>query len=487
MSRIDNQRLPDDVFQKERQQVLAMWPTGKDVDLDEAIGYHKSLPREKNFVWRLLDERAKGNIPLACDMGYTTIEQQIELHSYIEREGKPDFLGNHVDSLTRNLRFEDAKRQLDKSLATGQNLLNGFPVVVHGVAGNRKVTEATDLPVRLRFVTPTARLTTEIALAGGNTYTEGHPMLCFMNYTRDERPETVIREFQYMARLIGEYEARGVPILTHVIGGNHLQSMTPPSLQLALSIVNLLMLPAQGVKTPYIGMGSSGNLAQDIAYALACRTLGREYLDRLGYHDVHLLTGGAEIAGRYPLDHAQSFAEVLWSPLVSVLGNVDLCHIKSLDEADTIPTKENIAISMRGARMILDMLKAQKLDMSTQADVVRESEIMVREARCIIDKTLELGDGDPVVGAIKAVELGVLDHPTSNNKLIQGLVMGVRDTRGAVRYLDCGKLPFTPEIKAFNRDKLAEREASLGKPVDHDVVIADFLAISNGSLLPHIA
>ena len=78
-------------------------------------------------------------------------------------------------------------------------------------------------------------------------------MLCFMNYTgRDERPETVIREFQYISRLIGDYEERGVPILVHVVGGSILSSMTPPSLQLALAIIDLLMLPEQGVRHPYI-------------------------------------------------------------------------------------------------------------------------------------------------------------------------------------------------------------------------------------------
>jgi methylaspartate mutase epsilon subunit len=480
---VKNQRLTDEEFSKEREEVLAMWPTGKDVDLDEAVAYHKKMPRSKNFVYKLADAREKGEMLLVSDMGYTTIKQEIELLQYIQDEGHPDFLGHHVDSLTRNLRFADAEREVRKAEETGENLLNGFPIVIHGVAGNRQVTEAVDLPVRLRFVSPTGRLTTEIALAGGNTSAEGHPLLCYMNYTRNERPETVMREFQYISRLIGAYEERGVPILVHVVGGSHLSSMTPPSLQLALSIVNLLMLPEQGVKHPYITMIGAGNLAQDVAYALAAPKLGYEYLRRLGYNDVELLTGGAEIPGRYPLDHAQSFAEVLWSPIVSVLANVDLCHIKTIDEADTIPTKENNAFSLRGARMMLNMLKDQKFDVRDNKDVVAEGEILEKEVRLIVDKVLELGDGDPVYGAVKAIELGVLDHPMSNNKYVHTKVMGVRDARGAVRYLECGNLPFSKDIIAFHKEKMAEREKILGKPVDFDTVIGDFLSISMGSLL----
>ncbi|HEX2966091.1 MAG TPA: methylaspartate mutase subunit E [Syntrophorhabdaceae bacterium] len=484
---VSNRRLTDEEFFNERKEVLAMWPTGKDVDLEEAIAYHKSMPRNKNFVYKLLDARQRGEIPLVSDMGYTTIELETELLQYIQKHGQPDFLGHHVDSLTRNLRFAEAEKQVRKAEATGENLLNGFPVVIHGVSGNRKLTESVDLPVRLRFVSPTGRLTTEIALAGGNTSAEGQQMLCFMNYTgRDERPETVIREFQYISRLIGYYEEHGVPILVHVVGGNHLSNMTPPSLQLALSIIDLLMLPEQGVVHPYVGMASAGNLAQDVAYAIACRTLGNEYLKKLGYDNVLLMTGGAEIPGRYPLDHAQSFTEVIWSPLVSTLADVDLCHIKTLDEADTIPTKENNATSLRGARMMLNLLKDQKLDIRDNKDVIAETKMIEMETRAILDKVLELGDGDPVTGTIKALEFGVLDHPMSNNKHVQARVMGVRDTKGAVRYLECGNLPFPKEVVEFHRDKLAERERKIGKAVDFDIVIADFLAISTGSLLPDL-
>ena len=37
---IKNKRIPDDEFARLRQEVLAQWPTGKDVDLQEAVDYH---------------------------------------------------------------------------------------------------------------------------------------------------------------------------------------------------------------------------------------------------------------------------------------------------------------------------------------------------------------------------------------------------------------------------------------------------------------
>lgn len=38
-----------DTFLSERQKVLSMWPTGKEVDLDEAIEYQRNLSESRNF------------------------------------------------------------------------------------------------------------------------------------------------------------------------------------------------------------------------------------------------------------------------------------------------------------------------------------------------------------------------------------------------------------------------------------------------------
>ena len=47
--KVANKKWDKDVFMRERQKVLAMWPTGKDVDLDEAIAYQQGLSEKRNF------------------------------------------------------------------------------------------------------------------------------------------------------------------------------------------------------------------------------------------------------------------------------------------------------------------------------------------------------------------------------------------------------------------------------------------------------
>ena len=57
---IQNKRIPEGEFMAMRQEVLTQWPTGKDVNLEEAVAYHKSMPASRNFSQKLLDAKRDG-------------------------------------------------------------------------------------------------------------------------------------------------------------------------------------------------------------------------------------------------------------------------------------------------------------------------------------------------------------------------------------------------------------------------------------------
>ena len=46
-----------DEFRRQQKEVLASWPTGKDVNFQEAVDYHKSLPDSKVFSKKLEQAR----------------------------------------------------------------------------------------------------------------------------------------------------------------------------------------------------------------------------------------------------------------------------------------------------------------------------------------------------------------------------------------------------------------------------------------------
>ena len=43
----------EEEFFEMRKEVLKGWPTGKDVNLEEAVAYHKALPESKSFSKKL--------------------------------------------------------------------------------------------------------------------------------------------------------------------------------------------------------------------------------------------------------------------------------------------------------------------------------------------------------------------------------------------------------------------------------------------------
>ena len=54
---IRNKKLSDDEFYGIRKEIMGQWATGKDVNFDEAIEYHKSMPESKSFSKKLSEAK----------------------------------------------------------------------------------------------------------------------------------------------------------------------------------------------------------------------------------------------------------------------------------------------------------------------------------------------------------------------------------------------------------------------------------------------
>ena len=160
---IKNKRIPDDEFNAIRADVLKQWPTGREVDLKEAIEYHKAMPAHKVFSKKLVEAKEKGITLIQPRAGVALIPEHIKLLTYLQDNGEADLLPTTIDSYTRQNRYEEAENGIKESQRLGRSLLNGFPAVNHGVAGCRMLIEALNTPIQVRHGTPDARLLTEIA------------------------------------------------------------------------------------------------------------------------------------------------------------------------------------------------------------------------------------------------------------------------------------------------------------------------------------
>ena len=165
-----------------------------------------------------------------------------------------------------------------------------------------------------------------------------------------------------------------------------------------------------------------------------------------------------------------------WLRAIAALAGATQVITKTTHESVGIPTMEANAKGVRATRMAIKMVRGRK--MPVDSDTKTEMEIIRKEACSIIDKTLELGDGDIAVGAVRGFQAGMIDVPWAPNMRVKGEVIPVRDAQGAVRYLEFGNLPFNKEIKEYHQEKLKEREKKEKKKLDYETAMFDITEIS---------
>jgi len=476
---IQNKRIPDGEFAALRQEVLTQWPTGKDVDLEETVAYHKSMPQSRKFSQKLLDAKANGRTLVQPRAGVPVIEEHIKLLRYLETEGEADLLPSTIDSYTRQNRYEEAENGISESIRLGRAMLNGFPAVNHGVMNCRKVIESVNVPLQVRHGTPDARLLTEITYAGGFTSYEGGGISYNLPYCKNIPMERTIRDWQYVDRLTGLYEEMGVSINREPYGPLT-GTLVPPCISHAAAIIEALLAAEQGVRNITVGYGQCGNLVQDIAAIRTLQELTDEYLQKYGYGDVQVTTVLHQWMGGFPADEAKAFGVISTGSLIAALSKATKVIVKTPHEAVGIPTMEANAQGLRCTKQVVNMLADQNVP---EAMLALEKEIIRQETRCIVDKCFELGGGDIAVGVCRAVEAGVLDVPFAPCRANAGLMLPCRDNDGAVRILNMGHLPFSKELKDFHMAKIEERAAAEKRKPSFQMVIDDVYAIGKGRLV----
>ena len=482
-TKLRNKRLDEKEFLKMRAPFLAQWPTGREVDLDEAVEYQKKLPDSKNWHKVAQQLHEEGRTAIFPRAGTGLLEDQISLSKKLVESGVP-FIPVTTDSYTRQLDFQKVDNILAEMKKTGRNLLNGYPIINYGVKQTRKIIESVDRGAfNPRLSLKSYPLATEISFAAGMTGIAASSFISWAAYEKDATLEQSLTTNQYVHRLIGYYADRGVIISTD----NHgwiLTGMQPMTLNLATTIIDALMVAEQGGKSITSVVHLMGNMAQDLAWIRVAPRLMREYLDKFGYKDVAIAGVFAQHTPLFPMPQGMgaAFAFPNYTAMVGALGKVEAVSVRTIDEALGIPTEESHALSYESTNWLLNVIRGQKIELNMK-EIDEEAAIAELEIRAILDKVLEVGDGDLMVGCLKSVEAGIMDSCFSPNKQVQDRVLGVKDSRGAIRYLEFGNLPFPEEVKKFHREKVREREKSDGRKMDYEVVVQDFWAFSKGQLV----
>lgn len=480
---VKNKRIDEAEFLKMREKVLSLWPTGREVDLDEAVEYQKKLPDSKNFMKITQKLHEEGKTAVFPRAGTALVEDSISLYRKLEQSGVP-YLPVTTDSYTRQLDFKKVDSALEETRRTGRKVLNGYPLINHGVKETRRVVEsvssgAFDPRISLKGYP----LGAEIAIASGMTGISAGPFISWGAYEKTADISEALATYQYMHRLIGYYADRGVTVTCD----NHgwiLTGVQPMTVNLATTIAEAMMEAEQGVKSVVSVVHLMGNLAQDLAWIRVAPRLMREYLDKYGYGDVVIAGVFGQHTPLFPMPQSMggAFAYSDYTALVAALGKVEAVFIRTIDEALGVPTEETHALTYESVNWFLNVIRGQNIELQMK-EIAEEERIAELEIRAILDKLLEIGDGDIVVGCIKGVHAGIIDSSFSPNVQVKDQVIGVKDCRGAIRYAEFGNLPLPREVKEFHREKVAERERADGAKADYEMTVRDFWAFAKGELI----
>ncbi|HVR95367.1 MAG TPA: methylaspartate mutase subunit E [Thermoanaerobaculia bacterium] len=470
--------LTEDRFLREREEVLAAWPTGEAArPLDDNAAF---LGAQPSFP-ALLGEARTGRRPMVIQprSGVPNVDHQIELFRRFREQGAPG-VSYQVDSLTRNNNYSGAAEAIAESARTGRAVLNGFPVVNHGVPELRRVAAEIGLPLQTRHSTRDPRLLAEISYAGGVTGFEGGAICYNLPYYKDYPLRDAIAAWKYVDRLTGFYFERYGIVLDREFFGTLTATLLPPCIPLVTNIAEAVLAAGQGSRCVSLGYAEQGNRAQDIAAIRVQAELAREILDGMGYEDMAVHTVFYQYMAAFPLSRERAEELIFASAVTAVLAGATRLITKTPAESRKIPT---VADNLRGLE--LAQLGAALADRYTvpEAEVEAEARILRREVTAIWESLLEHGRGDFETGLVRGFELGLVDIPFAPSVHNRGEVVTARDVQGAVRFLHTGNLRFDAELRDFHEQKMAERrhaERLVSRDRDYLLVESDVLRIARG-------
>ena len=470
---IRNKRLDDDEFFRiRREEVLPMWETGKQLEnLEECIDAARECSEGKNYAELILKAEAENRHLLQPQFGQATTEMMINGMTYVE-DNSPlqDFgLWNiFSDSYTRKCNFKMAQVGIDRSIKEGVTNLNGWPIVNYGVEEARRIKTTIRCPLTLNSTDEDGRLASETALAAGWNAANCRSLTECLSHCKNIPLDEEIRINQYESRLAAIYHEHGVHQSPHI--SSNLTGYDTCGFKVFIMVSQCLMGGEQGLKQIYLENGLNMNFVQDAAMVQTSKKLCYEYSRKFGY-DMHFVAGSFPFLGAWPPREEEADAMIAWNAASAMLAGCTPMMLKCRDEAFATPTKEGMASSVRIASHIDRLCGWQRMPESPE--YLLECEMLEKEVRAMMDKMLEIGDGDIALGLCKGVDAGFISTMISPWRFNKGNVRLMRDANGAMRYLDTGDLPIPQEVKEYHKMKLAERSKKEGREVDFGMVVSD--------------
>ncbi|WP_060477024.1 methylaspartate mutase [Pseudomonas monteilii] len=367
--------------------------------------------------------RARGQLVVQPRMGFGDITSMRGGLQAVSRH--PGALGTiTLDSYTRVGDYQGAQRCLNNG-----SPLNGFPIINHPLDALRNMLNGLhgkDFPIQVRHGTAKPQSIFKRMTAVGLEATEGGPVSYCMPYSRMPLRHAVDAWTQ-SCQLLAEGCAHG-----HIesFGGCLLGQLCPPSMLLAVGLLEALFFRQHGIRSVSISYTQGTSVAQDQGALRALRLLAAELLGDIHWHVVVYTYMGV-----FPKTVHGARRLIADSVTLAKATGCERLIVKTVAEARQIPT-------------IRDNLRALKLASATAArsnpslEPTSQSyfeEILI-ETRQLLNAVLNLrGDIGPAL--VQAFARGLLDIPYCLHPDNGGRTRTRIDGQGALRWASCGRLP----------------------------------------------
>lgn len=329
---------------------------------------------------------------------------------------------------------------LDSYTRTGDNLaaaqalakgveLNGYPLVAHGAEATRAMLDGVQdaaFPVQVRHGSASPYEIFQVLVAAGMLATEGGPVSYCLPYSRLPLVEAVAAWADCCQLLASAGTPAGAQPHLECFGGCMQGQLCPPSLLVALSVLEGLFFRQHGLRSISLSYAQQTSPAQDAEAILALRWLAGELLGDVDWHVVLYA-----YMGLYPgTPHGARRLLVAAAELARSTGTERLI-VKTVSESRRIPT---IAENVEALEL------AASVETGPAAFAAEVCNEVYPEARAIVDAVLQLAD-DVGAALVRAFRLGLLDVPYCLHADNRGEATSYIDADGRLRWGRVGAIP----------------------------------------------
>lgn len=381
--------------------------------------------------------RSLGQLVVQPRMGFGPIADMQQGLIAVKEANAPTVGTITLDSYTRVNKYQRAREALENG-----DVLNGYPIVTHGPKNTEAMISGLigdDFTVQVRHGTALPKEVFKAIIDSNIDATEGGPISYCLPYSRIPL-EKAVNNWCESCDLFSRASSYERSYHIESFAGCMLGQLCPPSLIIALGILECLFFKAYNISSVSLSYAQGTNSRQDIAALKVLRDLASKYLIGQNWHVVMYT-----YMGMFPATTIGSYNLISESARVAALAKCERIIVKTPAEAHRIPTiQENIAS--------IEMVYAASRDLDDfhiEFDL-EEYEKIYEEVKSIINATLALHD-DIGQALIMAFHQGILDVPYCLHEENHNLTRCYIDEFGYLQWADIGCLPFSRELRGITR------------------------------------